>query len=305
MQALLFDPAAPSNLRFDEAPEPEPGPSEALIQVAATTLNFGEIAYLDKRVEVGGVPGWDASGTVVTAAGDGSGPSAGARVTSFGPAGAWAELRAADTGELAVLPDGLEFGAAAALPVAGVTALRSLRRLGAVVGRRVLITGASGGVGRFAVQLAARAGAHVVAVVGSSARAEGLERLGAAEVIVGLDDLARPVDAALDHVGGSMLADAHALLGPGCAVVSVGNASLEPTTIDFEEARQRADGTRVEVFTVGGGFGADLPYLLSLLAAGDLDPQIGWRGPWERASEAAEALIGRRIAGKAVLEVAS
>jgi NADPH2:quinone reductase len=305
MRAFLYDPAAPAGLRRGEAPEPEPDPSQALIQVAATTLNFGEIAFLHKRVEVGGVPGWDAAGTVVAAAADGSGPPAGARVTSFGPAGAWAELRAVDTAELAVLPDGLDFGAAAALPVAGVTALRALRRLGSVVGRRVLITGASGGVGRFAVQLAARAGAYVVAVVGSLARAEGLDRLGATEVLVGLDDVAEPVDAALDHVGGPLLADVHALLRAGGAVLSVGMASLEPTTIDFEQARQRADGTRVEVFTVGGGFGTDLPYLLSLLDGGDLDPQIGWRGPWERASEAAEALIGRRVAGKAVLEVAS
>jgi NADPH:quinone reductase len=304
MRALLHDPAAPSGLRLGEAPKPEPAASQALIQVAATTLNFGEVAFLRDRVEEGGVAGWDAAGTVVAAAADGSGPPAGARVTSFGPAGAWAELRAVDTAELAVLPDALEFGVAAALPVAGVTALRALRRLGSVIGRRVLITGASGGVGRFAVQLAARAGAHVVAVVGSPARADGLDRLGAAEVLVGLDDVAEPVDAALDHVGGRMLADVHALLRPGGAVLSVGMASLEPTTIDFEEARQRADGTRVEVFTVGGGFGAELPYLLSLLEAGALDPQIGWRGPWERATEAAEGLMGRRIAGKAVLEVA-
>jgi NADPH:quinone reductase len=101
-----------------------------------------------------------------------------------------------------------------------------------------------------------------------------------------------------------MLADVHALLRPGGVVLSVGMASLEPTTIDFEEARQRADRTRVEVFTVGGGFSAELPYLLSLLEAEALDPQIGWRGPWERAHEAAEALIGRRVGGKAVLEVA-
>ena len=93
----------------------------------------------------------------------------GARVVTFGWAAGWAELRAVDTGELAVLPDGVDHDAAAALPVAGVTALRALRRLGPVLGRRVLITGASGGVGRFAVQLAARAGAHVVAAAGRSA----------------------------------------------------------------------------------------------------------------------------------------
>jgi NADPH:quinone reductase-like Zn-dependent oxidoreductase len=81
-------------------------------------------------------------------------------------------------------------------------------------------------------------------------------------------------------------------------------ASLEPTTIDFEEARLRVAGGRIEAFVVGPGFGADLPYLVSLLEEGELDPQIGWRGPWDRAGDAAEALMRRRVPGKAVLEVA-
>lgn len=85
-----------------------------------------------------------------------------------------------------MLPDDVDFGSAAALPVAAVTALRAVRALGPVVGRRILITGASGGVGRFAVQLAALAGAHVVAVVGSPERGTGLPELVDAEVVVGV-----------------------------------------------------------------------------------------------------------------------
>jgi NADPH:quinone reductase-like Zn-dependent oxidoreductase len=304
MRALVHDPDAPHGLRLGEATAPEPGPSEALVHVAATSLNFGEVAFLARHTEPGGVAGWDASGTVVAAAADGSGPPVDARVVTFGWSGAWAQLRAVSTGELAVLPDAVEFGAAATLPVAGVTALRAVRRLGSIVGRRVLITGASGGVGRFAVQLAARAGARVVAAVGSPVRGEGLSELGAREVVVGLGEMAGPVDAAIDNVGGQMLADVLMSLRPGGCVLSVGMASLQPTTIDFEQARQRVAGARVEPFAVGPGFGADLPYLVSLLEAGELDPQIGWRGPWDRAGEAAEALIGRRVRGKAVLEVA-
>jgi NADPH:quinone reductase len=303
MQALVHDPDAPHGLRLGVAPDPEPGPSDALVRVAATSLNFGEVAFLGDRVAPGAVAGWDASGTVAAAAADGSGPPVGARVVTFGWSGAWAQQRAVDTAELAVLPDAVAFAAAAALPVAGVTALRAVRRLGSAVGRRVLITGASGGVGRFAVQLAARAGAHVVAAVGSAARGQGLSELGASEVAVGLGAVGEPVDAAIDTVGGQVLADAFALLAPGGCVLSVGMASLEPTTIDFEDMRGRAGGARIEAFVVGPGFGPDLAYLLSLLEDGELDPQVAWRGPWDRAGEAAAALIGRQVRGKAVLEV--
>src|SRR5919197_4239866 len=144
--------------------------------------------------------------------GDAPGPQAGARVATFGSSGAWAERRAVDTAELAVLPDAVDLVAAAALPAAGVTALRALRRLGSVVGRRVLVSGASGGVGRFAVQLAARAGAHVIAAVGSTARGAGLTELGAAEVVVGLGGVTEPVFGVVDNVGGRLLADAFSLV---------------------------------------------------------------------------------------------
>jgi NADPH:quinone reductase len=305
MRALIHDPHAPAGLRLGEASDPEPAPSEALVQVSATSLNFADVAFMPRRFGPGAVPGFDASGTVVAAAAGGTGPPAGARVATYGPAGGWAERRAVGAAELAVLPDAVGFDAAAAVPAAGVTALRAVRRLGSVVGRRVLITGASGGVGRFAVQLAARAGAHVVAVVGSAERAEGLSRLGASEVVVGLDAVTEPVHAALENVGGRVLADAHALLRPGGTVLSIGMASLEPTTIDFEAARLRASGTRIEAFVVGGAVADDLGFLVSLLSAGELDPQVGWRGSWDRAGEAAAALLGRRVRGKAVLEVAS
>ncbi len=304
MRALIHDPGSPQGLRLGEVPDPQPGPSEALVQVAATSLNFGEAAFLSDRHEPGAVPGWDASGVVVAAAANGAGPPAGARVATFGWAGAWAEKRAVDTAELAVLPEAVELGSAAALPVAGVTALRALRRLGPVVGRRVLITGASGGVGRFAVQLAARAGAHVVASVGSPQRGEGLAELGAAEVVVDLGEVAEPVFGVLDNVGGSVLSAAYALLQSGGCLQSVGMASLQPTSIDFEQARLRGGNTRIEAFVVGSGFGPDLAYLVALLEAGELDAQIGWRGKWDRAGEAVEALLGRQVRGKAVLEVA-
>jgi NADPH:quinone reductase-like Zn-dependent oxidoreductase len=303
MRAVVFDPQAPQNLRFDDVSPPVVADDEALIDVKAIALNFGEVRFIADVRQPGEVPGWDAAGIVVQPAADGSGPSTGTRVVTFNGAGGWAERRAAPTGNIAVLPDSVDFGTAAALPVAGVTALQALRALGSVVGRRVLITGASGGVGRFAVQLAARAGAHVVAAVGSAPRGAGLAELGAAEVVVGLDGVTEPVFGVLENVGGPLLAQAFSLVGQGGSVQSIGMASNQPTTIDFEAERHRWTRKRLEPFTVREPFQADLNYLVELLATGQLDPQIGLRDSWDNVSGAAEALLDRRVAGKVVLDV--
>ena len=291
-------------MRLADVEEPVAAESEALIQVRATALNFGEVHFIDHMRKPGEVPGWDAAGVVVQPAADGSGPPVGSRVVGFHGAGGWAERRAVPTENLAVLPDSVDFGPAAGLPVAGVTALQSLRALGPVVGRRVLITGASGGVGRFAVQLATRAGAHVIAAVGSTARGAGLTALGATEVVVGLADVAEPVSGVLDNVGGPLLAEAFSLLDDGGSLQSIGMASNQPSTIDFEVERRSGVRKRLEPFTVRTPFDRDLTYLVELLAAGELDPQIGLRTSWNDVSEAAEALRDRRVAGKAVLDVA-
>jgi NADPH2:quinone reductase len=303
MRAVVYDPQARANLRLADVDEPVAADSEALIEVRATALNFGEVHFIDRMRKPGEVPGWDAAGVVAQAAPDGSGPPVGSRVVGFHGGGGWAQRRAVPTENLAVLPDSVEYGQAAALPVAGVTALQALRRLGPVVGRRVLITGASGGVGRFAVQLAARAGAHVIATVGSEARGAGLKELGAAEVVVGLAGVTEPVFGVLDNVGGQLLAEAFRLVDDGGSAQSIGMASNQPTTIDFEAERQFAVHKRLEPFTVRTPFGPDLAYLVELLAADEIDPQIGLRTSWDDVSEAAEALLDRRVAGKAVLDV--
>lgn len=305
MQALVHDPDSPSALRRAEVPDPVPEAGEALIAVAAASFNFLDLAYGQDLHGVGGVPGEDAAGVVVTAAADGSGPPAGTRVASFAMGGALAGRRAVPTADIGVVPDGVDLAAAAALPAAGVTALRAVRRLGSLLGRRVLVTGASGGVGGYAVQLAALAGAHVVAHVGSVERGAGLRELGAAELVTDLGDVA-PVHGVLDNVGGPLLAATVALLAEGGVALSVGAASGKPSTIDFEAERRRGGRRSVEVFTVDtgyAGFGDDIGELLGLVAAGRLDPQIGWRGPWDRAGEATEALRGRRVRGKAVVEI--
>jgi NADPH:quinone reductase len=299
MQALIYDPSAPRGLSLGDAPDPAPGPGQVLVENHAISLNYGELRNLARNAP-GAVPGWDSAGIVIRAAEDGSGPPAGARVVTFGWGGAWGRLRAADVAEVAVVPGSVELGAASTLPVAAVTALRALRDLGGIIGRRVLITGASGGVGRFAVQLAARAGAHVIASVGSPERAEGLTRLGAHQVVTGLDGVQAPLHGILDNVAGPQLAEAFALLAPGAPAQWIGTTSGQPVPL---ETRHKMSRGRLSAFFLGDHLGEDLAYLLTLLADAALDPQIGWRGEWNSAPVAADALFARHINGKAVLDL--
>ncbi len=303
MRAIVYDPGAPHNFTFGEMPEPIPAaPNELLIEVRAISLNFGEVFTVDNAENPGDIPGWDSSGVVLVPAADGSGPPLGARVVGAGWSQAWAQQRVLKSENVAAIPDSLDFETAAALPVAGVTALQIVRRLGPVVGRRVLITGASGGVGRLAVQMAARAGAHVIAAVGSAERGAGLRDLGADEVVVGLEDVA-PVDGVLEHVGGKILAGSFALLGDGGRLIAVGAASGQPTTIDFEAERMTMSHKEIEIFMTSWPVGPDLRYVIELAEKGLLDAQIGYRDSWHNVDAAIEALLGRKVAGKVVLTV--
>ena len=162
---------------------------------------------------------------------------------------------------------------------------------------------ASGGVGRFAVQLAARAGAHVIAAVGNAHAGPALPELGSADVVIGLDDVSVPVYGVLDNVGGPLLPQAFGLLSEGGSAHSIGMASGQPTTIDFEAEHQFSIRKRLEPFNVRVPFGPDLEYLLELLTDGGLVPQIGLRDSWDNGISAAQALLSRQVSGKVVREV--
>src|SRR5512133_1796741 len=182
MNAFLPDPHAPGRIVLGEAPEPAPADDEALVAVDAFSLNRGEIFLLDAPRD-GWRPGQDVAGRVQRAAADGSGPPAGARVVGHVPAGGWAERVAAPVSGLAALPDEVDAVPASTLGVAGLTALRLVRMAGSLAGKRVLMTGASGGLGHFVIELAAAQGALMTAVSSSPERGERLLALGAAEVV--------------------------------------------------------------------------------------------------------------------------
>ena len=303
MRALVSRPSAPF-AELAEVPDPTPRPDEALVEVRAFSLNRGETRRL-AQLEPGTVTGWDLAGTVRQAATDG-GPPEGARVVGLKNTGAWAELAAVKVEHLAELPDGISLEQAATLPVAGLTALRCLEIAGFVVTKRVLITGASGGVGRFAIQLAKLAGAHVT---GIARRTEGLKELGADELKAEIDPQGPIYDAIIDGVGGPVLGTAITRVAPGGTIVSFASTVTDPVSYPSRELFARAPGARLYGFYVFAELdhtrsgSADLRRLADLVAAKRLDPQIDLTLSWSDAGQAIEALLDRRVNGKAVLTV--
>jgi NADPH:quinone reductase-like Zn-dependent oxidoreductase len=303
MRALGSKQSAPF-AELAEVPDPEPRPDEALVEVHAISLNRGETRRLE-QLDPGSVTGWDLAGTVRRSAKDG-GPPEGARVVGLKNTGAWAELAAVKLEHLAELPEGISFEQAAALPVAGLTALRALEISGFVLGKRGLVTGASGGVGRFAIQLAKLGGAHVT---GIARRTEGLRELGADELAAEIDLEGPLYEAVIDGVGGPVLGAAIQRVAPGGTIVSFASTVPEPVSYPARELFSRAPGARLYGFylfaelehTRSGA--ADLRRLADLVAAKRLDPQIDLTLSWTDAAQAIEALLDRRVNGKAVLRV--
>jgi NADPH2:quinone reductase len=165
VRAVVVDPVAPGKLAIKPVELRDPERDEVAVRVTAISLNRGETRRAVQQAEPGWRPGWDFAGVVVAAAADGSGPAAGTRVAGILPSGAWAERVNCRTHAVAALPDVVGDAEAATLPVAGLTALHALRQGGLLLGRKVLVDGASGGVGHLACQLAAAAGANVWAHV--------------------------------------------------------------------------------------------------------------------------------------------
>jgi NADPH2:quinone reductase len=290
MRAVVTEPTATPRLALREVPPPRPAPNQALIQVKAFSLNAGETRTA-LAAATRYTPGWDFAGVVEREAADGSSPKAGTRVFGVVPQGAWAEYVAARAGHLAEIV--------------------CLEEAGALLGRRVLITGAAGGVGRFACQLAALAGAVVFAVSRRPELPRQLQEDGVhpAGVFTTMAEAkaAGAYDVILDSVGGDTLGVALTALSFGGICVNCGNSALQPTTFDARDFYLKSNG-RLHGVWLGRELAGNCTPMLTRLAAlvkqGRLHTPIDAELPWVSVAEAADRLMHQGVHGKIVLGVA-
>jgi NADPH:quinone reductase-like Zn-dependent oxidoreductase len=279
MRAVVSTPGGERWAELREVPEPEPGPDELLVQVNAAGINRGELTLVQMREDFR--PGQEVAGVVA------AGPRQGERVVGLADWHGWAPYATVPEHRVVPLPDAIPFATAAALPMAGATALNLIRQGGDLLGRNVLVTGASGGVGVIAVQLARLAGAHVTAVSAVT------------------EDAPDGQHVILESVGGASLEQALAKAAPRGLVLVYGNSSKEGSSVDFRDFGGR-DGVRLQVF-----FSAwyedraadNLRTLLGLVADGRLQVQVGLETPLADVNDALDALDARQVKGKAILTV--
>jgi len=301
-------------LEVIEIDDPVPGRSQALIRNAASSINQGEVRGIQSAPHwqlsaANGhwVPGWDFAGTIEQAAADGSGPREGTRVVGWVRQGAWAERIAAEVDQLVEIPAEVAFRDAATLPIAGLTAWHALRLAELDAGKKVLVLGANGGVGRFALQIARAAGASATGVVTAEARRASVAGI-ADHVSVGLPSEGA-FDIILDGVGGSVLAACFGLVAAYGTIVSYGNSSGEQTCFEPSPAF-RKPCLRLQSFALYDELARrpsnaeGLDRLVGLLASGGIKADVALEVGLTEVQRACDALMAREVDGKAVLKIA-
>jgi NADPH:quinone reductase-like Zn-dependent oxidoreductase len=312
IRAVVVDPGAPGRLALRPVELRDPDRDEVGVRVTAISLNRGETRRALQVAEPGWRPGWDFAGVVDSEAVDGSGPKSGTRIVGMLPSGAWAERVNCRTHAVTALPDSVSDAEAATLPVAGLTALHALRQGGLLLGRKVLVDGASGGVGHLACQLAAAAGAFVWGHIRREEhRAVAAESCG--ERVVLSRDLAAaaphgPFWLILDSLGGSALSAALGMLQANGTCVTFGVSEASSATFEsrnfFSTGGTRLYGLTLfhELMSVERA-GIGLRLLVELIEAKKLRPQIAVEAAWSEVGTIARRLIDREFTGKAVLHI--
>jgi NADPH:quinone reductase-like Zn-dependent oxidoreductase len=290
---------APASLAYEEISTPWPGPREVLVQVHAAAITRGELDWPEDRLPA--TPSYEFSGVVVAIGAGVEDVEVGEAVyalSGFDRDGAAAEYTIAPDEILAPKPRTLGYLESAAIPLAGLTAWQGLFNHGELrSGQRVLIHGATGGVGGFAVQLARAHGAHIIATVSAGTVQAALD-LGANQVIdhttSRFEDLVAPVDLVFDTAGGERLERSPAVLRTGGRLVS----------ITADPPQNAADRSITAVHFVVEPSREQLTELARLADDGQLHVTIDKTFPLTDAREAFERTLGRNRPGKIVLRVA-
>ncbi len=296
----LHAPGDPASLVYEEIETPQPKEGDVLVRVFAAAITRGELDWPVARLPA--IPSYEFSGVVVAASTDVTDVTIGEQVYAlcgFDRDGAAAEYAIVPQMFLAPKPRTLGYIESAAVPLAALSAWQGLFDHGNLEqGQRVLVHGAAGGVGSFAVQLAHRRGTHVIGTA-STVNVEAAIRLGADQIIdsskTRFEDAIEPVDLVFDTVGGDRLERSPAVLRAGGRLVSVAE---EPP-----HARAAASGITALYFVVEPNR-EQLLEIARLIDRGDLRPTIDKVFPLADARKAFERSWGDHGPGKIVLRVA-
>lgn len=300
----------PEQLVYEDAPEPTLSEGDALIRVHATGITPAELTWPDTYSHCDGsprlpsIPGHEVSGVVAGVAADVHDMSIGDEVyalTSFCRDGAAAEYVAVDAAGLAPKPRTLGPAEAAAVPLSALTVWQAFFDHAELAsGQRVLVHGAAGGVGAFAVQIARWHGAHVVGTASAHNR-DFLLELGAHEVIDYHDgpfeQVVRDIDVVLDTIGGDTRERSWQVLKPGGILVSL------PDSIPESEVAAHRERGRRGMFFVVRPDREQLSAIARLIDAGTIRPVIAHTMPLAKARQAFELGVAGHTRGKIVLAV--
>jgi NADPH:quinone reductase-like Zn-dependent oxidoreductase len=320
----------PEGSQLMDVPAPAPRPRDILVEVRTAGLNPVDFKFRQGKLrailrpKLPFVLGNEFAGEVIAVGSEvkrfGVGDRVFARVAKD-RAGAFAEQACVDENDAAHMPRNLDFTAAAAVPLAGLTALQALRdELGVKPGQKVFISGGAGGVGTFAIQIAKWLGAHVTTT--ASKRGEALVRsLGCDEVIdYTVQDISSQqgrFDAGLDLIGGKTLEQMFQIMKPGTMIVSVA-ALPEPQTAIWDLGGRRAlaalfwlisYGIRSRARRAGVSYrylfmhpsGRDLALLAELIEQGKLKAIVDRTYPFAQITEALDYVESGRAKGKVVV----
>jgi NADPH:quinone reductase-like Zn-dependent oxidoreductase len=322
---LLTAHGGPEVLEPATVPDPEPGPGQVAVDLVRAALNHRDVWIREGRPgPLPAILGSDGAGVVSEVGPGAEGLAAGDEVVinpalDWGPGedepgpdfrilgrpdqGTYAERIVVAAHQVRPRPAGWSWDECAAFPLAGLTAWRALRLAGAGPGRRILVTGAGGGVATFLVQIGAALGATVVATTGSDPKVARALELGAAEAFDYHDPewpkQAGQVDAAIDSTGGSGLDAVIGTLVRGGVLVSFGDTSREPASVDLAEVF--LEWRRIQGTTMGSP--REFDALLRHLASANWRPAIDSILPLEEAAEAHRRLVNPDRIGKVVLAI--